>query len=280
MRVPLAIVLVLLARGVAGCGSPGAPSTPSPPSIPPPSSIGSKVTGYVWDSAGRSLAGASVEVVDGASAGTSATTGGDGAFSVEGIFDAGTRFRATKDAYVSATHAVQAGVPAASVFFWLDGPTAPANIAGDYTLSFVADGACADRLPDDIRRRTYLARIIEDGWPTHPAHTLFVAALSGATLDGYFNRMSIYVAGDYLRFDLSDNSILEEVEDDAYLSIGGVGTATVGTEGISAISGSLKGVFDYCVQKSEMNSGFHCDPAEATVHATCSGNHQVILTRR
>ena len=182
--------------------------------------------------------------------------------------------------YVSATHAVQAGVPAASVFFWLDGPTAPANIAGDYTLSFVADGACADRLPDDIRRRTYLARIIEDGWPTHPAHTLFVAALSGATLDGYFNRMSIYVAGDYLRFDLSDNSILEEVEDDAYLSIGGVGTATVGTEGISAISGSLKGVFDYCVQKSEMNSGFHCDPAEATVHATCSGNHQVILTRR
>jgi carboxypeptidase family protein len=272
-------LLAVLVQGLAGCRGSGAPSAPSMPP-PAPGRTVSKVTGYVWDSANRPLAGAGVEVLDGLSAGASTTADTHGAFSLTGTFDATTRFRATKDGYVSATQPVQAAIAAPSVFFWLDGPAAPVNIAGDYTLSFVADSACADLLPDDIRTRTYPARISEGFSPNHPAHTYLIAALSGATLDGYYNRMSMYVAGDYLAFDLSDNSILEEVEDDAYLSIGGVGAATVGTAGASTISGSLKGVFDYCVAKSEMKSGFHCDPAEATARATCSGNHQVILTRR
>ena len=149
----------------------------------------------------------------------------------------------------------------------------PGNIAGDYTVTFMADSACTD-LPNDVRTRTYTATITE-------YNRTFIAALSGATLDSYYYRIWIGVAGDDLRFDLSDNYILEEVAPDTYLAIGGVGEASVGTSGASTISASFQGTFDYCVMKSEMSSGYSCVPGEAVAHAQCaSRNHRLILTRR
>lgn len=55
------------------------------------------------DTAYRPLAGARVEVLDGPQANTSTLTDGAGEFSLRGIFDETTRFRAEKDGHESAT---------------------------------------------------------------------------------------------------------------------------------------------------------------------------------
>jgi hypothetical protein len=61
------------------------------------------VNGWVFDSAFRPLAAASVEVLDGPQAGTSATANAEGHLSLTGTFDDTTRFRATTEGHVAAT---------------------------------------------------------------------------------------------------------------------------------------------------------------------------------
>ncbi len=239
--------------------------------------------GYVFDTVNRALAGARVEVLDGPQAGTSTTSDPVGAFSLTGTFGGATRFRATKEGYVAGTQALGLTGTGRSIVFALDVLAGSVNIAGDYTLTFTADGACAGQLPTEVRTRTYAATITPASSLTRPANTQFTAVLSGAELDTYYRMISIFVAGDYVDFDLSDNFLLEEVAPDTYLTIGGVGAASVGTSGVSTISASFQGLFDYCVTKAEPNAGnlYSCVPAEAIAHAQCaSKNHRLILTRR
>ncbi len=278
--------VVVLAEGIAGCGNTGsasAPSAPSPVQQParPPTSF--QVTGYVSDTANRALAGASVEVLDGPQAGTATTSDAAGAFSLTGTFDGTTRFRATKEGYVAATQSFGSIVTRKAISFALDVLAGSVNISGNYTLTFTADRACADRLPPEVRTRTYAATIAPGSFPSRPANTYFTAALSGAELDTYYNFVSILVSGDYVDFDLSDNFILEEVTPDTYLRIGGVGDASVGTSGVATISASFRGVFDYCVTNAEPNRDniYSCVPTETIAHAQCSSNnHRLTLTRR
>ena len=281
------VLLVVVAQGLVGCGGSGSPSVPSAVPLPTPQPVPQptpfQVTGYVFDTVNRALAGARVEVLDGPQAGTSTTSDTAGAFSLTGTFDGTSRFRASKEGYVAATQTFSLIVTRRSIFFALDVPAGPVNIAGDYTLTFSADSACADQLPTDVRTRTYLATITPVSSLTRSANTQFTAALSGAELDTYYRMISIFVAGDYVDFDLSDNFLLEEVAPDTYLTIGGVGAASVGTSGVSTISASFQGLFDYCVTKAEPNVGnlYGCVPAEAIAHAQCaSKNHRLILTRR
>jgi len=63
----------------------------------------------VQDSGFRSLAGARVEVLDGASAGASTTTDANGVFTLAGTFISTDRFRASKDGYITATQIVVDG---------------------------------------------------------------------------------------------------------------------------------------------------------------------------
>jgi hypothetical protein len=281
------VLLLVVAQGLVGCGGSGSPSVPSavplptPQPVPQPTPI--QVTGDVFDTVNRALAGARVEVLDGPQAGTSTTSDPAGAFSLTGIFDGTTRFRASKEGFVAATQPFRLIVTSRSIFFVLDVSAGSVNIAGDYTLTFTADSACAGRLPTEVRTRTYAATIRPTSSLTRPANTQFTAAISGAELDTYYKMISIFVAGDYIDFDLSDNFLLEEVGPDTYLTIGGVGAASVGTSGVSTISASFHGLFDYCVTKAEPNVGnlYSCVPAEAIAHAQCaSKNHRLILTRR
>jgi hypothetical protein len=95
--------------------------------------------------------------------------------------------------------------------------------------------------------------------------------------------MLIAVAGDCLSFDLSDNFLLEEVADETYFAIGGVGGGSVGAAGVSTITASFQGTFDYCVMNTDLldASRYNCAPDVAVVHAQCeSKNHRLILTRR
>src|SRR5262245_21143933 len=70
---------------LAGCGNAASPSEPPPPLATSPVRIFS-LSGAVADTAYRSIAGAKVEVVSGAGAGTVATTDEVGRFWMPGTF--------------------------------------------------------------------------------------------------------------------------------------------------------------------------------------------------
>ena len=285
MRMPRGVFLiVVLAHGLVGCGGsslPLTPSVPSPvqqPAPPPPAPF--QVTGHVYDVVDRALEGATVEVLDGPQAGTVTTSDAAGAFSLTGTFNGATRFRASRADYVTAIKSFSAIATFKAIGFFLDGVAAPVNIAGDYTVTFVADSACAE-FPSEVRTRTYFAAIRPDPYfPLQASH--FRAQLSGASLDSYYNTIGISVTADYIDFNLSDNFILEEVSPDAYLTIGGIGGTSVSTS-VSTISAPFQGTFDYCETKTEPDedNNYSCLADQAIVHARCSSkNHRLILTRR
>jgi hypothetical protein len=97
-------LLLILLLPALGCGSdqPLTPS-PSPQPAPQPQPAPVVLSGYVGDTAFRSLAGARIEVLDGPQAGMSATSDSNGQFSLTGLFDSATAFRATLAGYVGAT---------------------------------------------------------------------------------------------------------------------------------------------------------------------------------
>ena len=102
-------------------------------------------------------------------------------------------------------------------------------------------------------------------------------------MDGYYNTIGISVTEDFIRFDMSDNFIREEVSPDAYLTIGGVGGTSVSTSIGSTISAPFQGTLDYCNTTAEPDedNNYSCLPDLAIAHARCSSkNHQLILMRR
>src|SRR5262245_14381914 len=89
---------------VAGaCGS--SPPAPTAPTAPSPIQYGfTEISGHVFDTAFRPLAGVTVQIVDGSQAGRSVISDAEGRFSFSGgQFVNGIRFNATKDGYVPAT---------------------------------------------------------------------------------------------------------------------------------------------------------------------------------
>ena len=267
--------ILFLTLAVAACGNhesvaPTA-TAPSPmaPSPPTPSSNGVVlIKGSVSDTAFRPLAGATVEVLDGPQAGASTTADATGLFSLTGTFDDTTRFRATMRNHLAATGTPGPGPICANcnperwIHFYLEVPAPPVNMAGDYTLTFIADSACVD-LPDDVRTQTYAATIT----PSHPtniptANTNFQVALSGASFLPSHDSFPIGVAGDYVTFWFSDPALVEEIAANTHLELYGAAGASVGTSGVSTIAVSWDGSFEYSQTECE------------------SKNHQLILTRR
>jgi hypothetical protein len=265
-----AIVLLFLAHGLAGCGGSGSPSTPSAVST---GSV-SRISGFVLDTGFRPIAEARVEVVDGPGAGAATATDADGRFSLTGTFDSSTRFRATKEGHVAATQAWSCagscpggGQPWLGFYLAVLAPNA--DIAGNYNLTLIADGACPD-LPNEVRTRHYAATIKPRSSPDLPANAGFVVTLSGATfLDG-LDSFGIGVAGDYLGIWLAGGhnpSFVEQVTADTYLAFSGSAAASVSASGASTISAPLEGWIEYY--------------GTTVVRARCeSRGHQLILTRR
>lgn len=285
MRMMTSIVLLVMAPGLAGCSGSGSSSALSAPSSVP-QQTGGRVNGTVYDSAFRGVAGASVEVLDGPEAGTSATAGATGAFSLTGIFDDTTHFRASREGYVAATGTLAPNTCASCnsrwIYFYLAVLAPAVDIAGDYTLTFMADSTCT-ALPNELRTRTYVATIAPRSSANLPANTSFDVTVGNAPFLEHYNRFSINVAGDYLYIGIGDSEpgLVELVAANTYFALGGWATAFVRTP-VSTFSTSLKdGFLDYCVLPSAMGSPYSCGPGQATVHARCeSNNHQLILTRR
>src|SRR5262249_11679345 len=153
----LFLTLAVAACGDRGSGAPASTvtsPTESTRQTPSPNGV-VLIHGTVNDTAFRPLPGATVEVLDGPQTGMSTIVDAEGSFSLSGTFDDATRFRAAKEGHLTTTQ-VSRTVPNAGRYldFHLEVSAPPVNMAGDYTLTFIADSACVG-LPDDMRTRTY-----------------------------------------------------------------------------------------------------------------------------
>ena len=243
-----------------------------------------QMAGTVSDSAFRPLGGATVEVLDGPQAGKTTTADASGQFSLSGTFDDTTRFRATKEGHVAATGTLQPHCapcnPNRWIHFYLPPLVPSANIAGHYTLTFTADGACA-ALPSAVR--TYAATLVPVTTSHHPAGTFYEGTVSGAEFLQGYNSFSIGVAGDYFTGwfgDLhGDPGLVEQVAPTTYFALGGEVAGSV--TGGSTVTGSLEGFIDSCELASAMGPRYSCTPGPAAIRAQCnSRNHRLTLTRR
>jgi hypothetical protein len=297
-RARTGIIFLAIALALAGCGgsSSRSPSAPTAGATVPSgagSSAADPVTlsdsGYVLDTAFKRLAGVRVDVVDGPQAGASMISDADGQVPLTGAFTRMNMFRASKDGYITATQAFSTSSPGGKpwLIVYLQ-PVAPlVNIAGTYTLTFVADNACTD-LPPEVRTRSYAATIAPGA-----SATRFVLTTTGAPFLDNFTGFDIGVAGNSLGLWLHgghDPTLVEQLAPNTYLAFSGVGAASVGSSTVSTISTAFDGWIDYCVMSAPMRSGYNCGtsnvtgepiPGAAVTYTHCqSPNHRLTLTRR
>jgi hypothetical protein len=221
-----------------------------------------------------------VEVLDGPQAGLSATTDQLGRFTLQGTFDGTTQFRATMEGYLPATVRSNpcSGCPADRYLEAYLAPLAPpVDIAGEYTLTVIADGACA--LPEEARVLTYPAKVHPYPDQAAPAGTQFQVTLDGAFL-GNQRRFFIGVAGDDLGFWVDHPPIVAELAERTYLAIAVYGEAR-GTSGAFPVTALLDGTFEYCVTQSPLTSTYSCSAGQAVTKQNCaSTTHRFVLARR
>lgn len=202
-----------------------------------------RVDGLVADS-GFGLAGARVEVVSGIGAGKATTTDGNGNYRLYGV--AGdVQMRASLDGYESDMKATTIRGNQTHVSFALTPLIKPADLSGDWQLTFEASRAC-DTLPEIARRRTYTA-IIEQ------KVSALLVRLSGAEfapdpagfLGGLMNQFRGRISGDSVTMKLEayeyygmHYDIGEILPDRSLLTMTGILT---GKATASTISGSFDG---------------------------------------
>lgn len=292
LRAALAIGVL----GVSACS--GTDKTPTAPSsvlqpIAPVSPIpaGFRLAGFVVDTAFRPVAGIAVTVVDGPDAGLSAMSDADGRFELTGRFDSTTLFHAAGDGYVAATQGWRCVVTTCgpstgatpSLVFYLAGVEPPVNIAGDYTLTFVADSTCTD-LPEGAGSRSYRATIGPGSTPNIPAGSSFDLVLSGAPFYPGFNTFAVGVAGRTLTFNLHgghDAPVAEQLADNTYLAFSGGAVAEIGSPTLTTVSAPFAGWIQYCASTLPLSGYYNCLPARTTAFVHCeSTGHRLILSRR
>ena len=232
-----AAILLLLLAGPAACSDSSYPAAPAATAPTPITSVpalpaGSEaISGTVSDSALRPLIGARVELLDGPQAGTSTTTDARGQFSLVGTVDDTTRFRASKEGHVTADATIQPYCdrcnPKRWVHFYLNVLDAPVAIAGEYTLTFIANSACTN-LPAELRTRSYEVTIgLNDfTWIGSPANadTAFKVTPKGLAFPESLNQFWLNVAGNYVAVSLGDHTdpgITERIDEHTYLHSAG-----------------------------------------------------------
>jgi hypothetical protein len=250
-----------------GCGDAQLPAQPTP-SLPALAEF--PLSGDVYDTAGRPLGGARVEVTSGPRAGTVATTDEAGRFSMPGTFAGTIAVTVSKDGYVAATRTFSQHVRHT---FSLE-PIGPSvNVAGVYTLTLTADSACT-HLPGEVRTRTYTATIVPGS-----GSISFRVRLSDARFFSTHN-IGMWVAGDFANFATwasinGGPGIAEQVNETTYLLIEGGGRGLFGASGMTA---PFDGYFQYC--PSEPAPGWDGPRCLVPAVQCDSHNHQLTLVRR
>jgi Carboxypeptidase regulatory-like domain len=282
---PLLIVMAALGCGPRPTSTPMAPS-PSPTPVPPPSPPSyTMLNGYVYDTAFRHVAGATVTLLDGAQAGVSTQSNESGRFSIAGTFADFTTVRVSKDQYAEATATARPNNSSSSAlwaFPVLDQLARPVDITGDYSLTVVVDSACAG-IPSEVRTRTYAASIR----PTPDSHTQAGTSLT-LTVDGSFvplhNSFSIGVAGDEVAFSIyngEDFGLVEKIAPGTFLAIGGTPRVSIGTGPVTTISTPFSGDVDYCAFQTDTGWTYQCNSGPRTAYEHCEAtHHQLTMSRR
>ena len=296
MRRSNAALPLLLAIALVGCSSSEGAYSPTAPS--PTASTTQLETlhdlplglrGFVTDTAYRPLAGALVEVLDGASAGLTTIADADGQFVLSGRFDAATRFRASKDGHEARTQpwncsvAVCLGANNAQPWlgFYLTVLETTVNIAGDYVLTFVADGACSD-LPAIARGRSYRAAVTArpaDGRSAIPGFDLkvlrapVVGNMTGFPIGAAGSRLSFWLHGGH------DPAIVEDLGANTYLAFSGTATVTVGPAELSSITANFDGWIEHLVLMAPVGPWYYPQGAVISKSTCESRTHSLTLTR-
>jgi hypothetical protein len=286
MSRPFLVTILTFSAIVAGCDAPTRPlrlPTPTPSPTPPPLVVHT-VVGQVFDTSLKPLANARVEVMDGPQAGAVMTSDADGRFSHTSTITVGVRFRASKAGYLDATRASEAPLPGSGgpyVNLYLELIAPRANIAGDYTMTFVADDSCTV-LPPEVRTRKYIATVTPSSSTEYRANTFFNGQVSGATLLAERDSFFVGAAGRDLGFvfynwEGEGASLVERLSPNTYLAI--YGRADTPATSTGEINVSFDGTIDYCVAAS--GSYESCYLAKAATNQLCtSKHHRLVLTRR
>jgi hypothetical protein len=266
--------------------TPNAPAGVRIPTSPP---SGEPISGVVYDSALRPIAGARVELLDGPQAGMFIMADAKGGFSLMATVDDTTQFRASREGHVSATATILPNCdrcnPKRWVFFYLDVLEPPVAVAGDYTLTFIAGNDCTS-LPADLRTRSYAVTIgpADLNWPGYSGHsgTSLKVTPKGSSFPDGLNGFYLNIAGNYNNLSLGDHTdpgITEQVEANTYFAFGGWAVVSTAPP-VSTISTAFQGWIDYCVNPN-MGARYDCKPSPAVTLTRCESiTHQLILTRR
>ena len=209
----------------------------------------------------------------------------EGRVLVERTLDDSTRFRASKKvipqlSILSAPYCERCN-PHRWIFFFLDVLAVPVSIAGDYTLTFIADPSCTT-LPDEARARTYATTITP---APHRPQTSFDVTVTGASMLAAYQKGWISVAGDYVAFGVGDwhghPGIVEELGRHTYVGFDGSAEGSVGRSDALDDRDQRWGLIDYCERTSEMGTKYDCTASPGIVHKQCtSRTHRLVLTRR
>jgi hypothetical protein len=250
--------------------------------VPPtPNANAIVIAGYVQDRAWRPLIGARVEALDGPDAGGATITNEKGEFRLVGEFDPTTRFRASAE-----QHRDLIGVlpprcdrcnPNWWLYFSLETEAASVDLAGEYSLTFVADRACTT-LPEEFRRRTYPATVRLG----YSAAQFKVSVRGGRFLAGY-DEFLIGVAGDSFAAILGDlhgsPGVAERLDETTVLGFEGEAQASLGSSNASIVA-EFDGVISYCELRGKPAARYACLSEQTAAKALCtSRSHQLILER-
>jgi hypothetical protein len=283
VRIASGWMVLLLAAGTIACGDSRAPLTaPSPLAINPvaPLPVGTVfMRGTVSDTAFRSLARATIEVLDGPQTGMTAIASDNGEFALSGIFDDDTRFRATKAGYVTSVRTLQPFCarcnPNRWINFSLEVLAAPVNMAGDYRVTFAADAdSCPAAFPRELLTRTYEATIAPAP-NAAPANAYAIVPLSGAMF--FWNDLSMGIAGNYVGFWLE--TIVEQLSPTTFLTFAGLAAASLGASPGATTAFPFDGTIGFCRLENGATQADGCFKGGTQV-ACISTRHQLIFNRR
>ena len=176
--------------------------------------------GWVFDTAGRPIEGASVQILSGARAGEVATTFADGTYAFRDGFPAAPEMQASKSGYrFERAYFHAPGSTAIRKVFFLGSLNPPIDLGGTYDLTFTADPVC-DVLPPEARSRRYLTTVPGGNATSH------ILVLSGASFVTYpesyaWNRVPMSVFENFVVLHFSDPPIGEKLDDQTTLYISG-----------------------------------------------------------
>jgi hypothetical protein len=284
-------ISVLAASCDSQAGKTSITSGPTAPSVIANVPVGELIRGTAYDSAFRPIAGARIEIVAGPGTGRSTTSDSVGQFTltVPDKVEDTMQIRASKDGYVAASVQPQADCercnPRRWVFFYLDVLEPPVQLAGDYTLTFVADRSCTN-LPEELRTRTYEATVAAAriNYPGYPASstTSYEVTIKGSIFSDTYQYLGLNVAGHFVNISIGDHTdpgVAERVAPDTYFTFGGSTTVTVGSPA-TTIAAPFQGWIEQCTLKSAVGSRYDCGPAKAASVTRCDARgHEIILRR-